>query len=456
MLLAKQLGNPGPQFYTDGLHTLPRKLPLSVFCSYAHADKRLKNEVKQSLAQVVRDGIIGQVWSDREITPGDDFAEVIDERIDEADLILLLVSRAFLDSSYCMGLEVERALKRRESGEAHVIPIILRDCDWHSASFGRLQALPDEGRPIQHWRLKDARLLQIAKGIRIAAQSLSSEFKQHRPITTQTRQVPTALPYLCDRGPQDTRLETRLQAHLQENPQRVFVCFVHGSEEEDHAGYLSRLRHYSLPRILQLGTDRNVSAHIALEWPKSSQDPSSALEAIGANLAHTLNCTRSQVTTNLFAQGSPVLVSSELLSEDWHEGGEIAASALCEYWSKWPNLGVGQSVFVLVLVKYRITRRESSVSRLKYPRLDSSIKSFLTKLDFSAYPNLSGIVLPELGPIFQSAVDTWVQHPYTTRYCPNAPHHENWRKTISVLFEGREQIPMEQVALSLRDLLAQC
>jgi hypothetical protein len=435
---------------------LPKSFPLSVFCSYAHADKRLKEEVKQSLAQVVRDGIISEIWSDREITPGDDFAEVIDARIDKADLILLLVSRGFLDSSYCMGNEVERALERRDSGEAHVIPIILRDCDWHSASFGRLQALPEEGKPIQHWRLKDARLLQVAKGIRKTARLSPFESRQYRPLGTQARQIPSVLPYLCDRGPQEATLESALELHIKEKPNGVFLCVVHGSEEEDHIGYLERLRHYTLPRILQLGRERTVNAYLPLEWPKACGDQASALEAIAANLAHVLNCTRSQLSSSLFAQGSPVIITSELLTEDWRDGGEMAVSAFLEFWSKWPRLAVGQSVFALLLVKYRVTRREDLPSRPKYPRLDSSIRRFLTSLDISKLPNASGIALPELHPIVRSAVETWIQHPYTTRYCPNAPHHEKWRHEISALFENRERIPMSEVAASLRDLLAQC
>jgi hypothetical protein len=70
MLLAWQLGKPRTAICTNRVTFVSRKLPLSVFCSYAHADKRLKNEVKQSLAQVVRDGILREVWSVREITPG--------------------------------------------------------------------------------------------------------------------------------------------------------------------------------------------------------------------------------------------------------------------------------------------------------------------------------------------------------------------------------------------------
>src|SRR5207237_5210556 len=45
-----------------------------------------------------------------------------------------------------------------EAREARVIPIILRPVDWHSAPFGKLQALPKDGRPVTStaWRKKES------------------------------------------------------------------------------------------------------------------------------------------------------------------------------------------------------------------------------------------------------------------------------------------------------------
>jgi hypothetical protein len=42
---------------------------------------------------------------------------------------------------------MKKALERHDNGEAIVVPIILRPCDWQSAPFGRLVALPKDGKP---------------------------------------------------------------------------------------------------------------------------------------------------------------------------------------------------------------------------------------------------------------------------------------------------------------------
>ena len=51
----------------------------------------------------------------------------INDRLNSAAIILLLVSPDFLASDYC-DLEATRALERHRSGDARVIPVILRRC----------------------------------------------------------------------------------------------------------------------------------------------------------------------------------------------------------------------------------------------------------------------------------------------------------------------------------------
>jgi hypothetical protein len=52
----------------------------------------------------------------------------------------LLISEDFLASDYCYDVEMTRAMERRDRGEARVIPIILRECDWQKSPFAKLQA----------------------------------------------------------------------------------------------------------------------------------------------------------------------------------------------------------------------------------------------------------------------------------------------------------------------------
>src|SRR6185436_6857605 len=91
-------------------------------------------------------------WQDRKITAGEEWAREIDENLESAQIVLLLISAAFLSSDYCYGIEMKRALEKHDSGKARVIPIILRPVDWSGAPFAKLQALPKDAKPVTKWK----------------------------------------------------------------------------------------------------------------------------------------------------------------------------------------------------------------------------------------------------------------------------------------------------------------
>ena len=68
-----------------------------------------------------------------------------------------------------------RAMERHEAADAIVIPVILRDCDWHGAPFGKLNATPPGGRPISQYGNRDEALLEVAKAVRSAAARLATK-----------------------------------------------------------------------------------------------------------------------------------------------------------------------------------------------------------------------------------------------------------------------------------------
>ena len=151
---------------------------VSVFFSYAHEDERLRDSLAKHLRILERQGII-KSWSDRCILPGQEWDGQINENLEAADIILLLISADFLASDYCWETEVKRAMEKHESGKAIVIPIILRSCIWISAPFGKLKPLPRDAKPINSFEDLDSILTKIAEEIRRIVrevQSLKEDF----------------------------------------------------------------------------------------------------------------------------------------------------------------------------------------------------------------------------------------------------------------------------------------
>lgn len=165
-----------------------------LFISYSHADAALLAILKTHLKPLERAGVIAP-WFDGYLLPGDDIDARVRSALEKAELIALLVSPDFMASDYCYDIEMQTAVARHEKGQARVIPIIVRESQWHAAPFGRLVALPTDGKPITsvHWPDKDVAWTIVAKGIEAAAKSATTRASPGSPPTSQAPSAPTAV-----------------------------------------------------------------------------------------------------------------------------------------------------------------------------------------------------------------------------------------------------------------------
>src|SRR5690348_16403014 len=106
-------------------------MPGKIFLCYAREDELLLERLKTHLSPLRRKGLI-DIWYDREINAGTKWEEEIDKHLNDANIVLLLISPDFINSDYCYGTEMQRALERDSLGEAIVIPIILRPVHWQA------------------------------------------------------------------------------------------------------------------------------------------------------------------------------------------------------------------------------------------------------------------------------------------------------------------------------------
>jgi replicative DNA helicase len=145
--------------------------PVKIFISYSHRDESFKNELESHLAPLKNQGMISP-WSDRKIVPGAEGDEVIDAMLSGADIILLLISADFCNSIFCWQRELDQSLRRHDARQAIVIPIIVRTVDLQGASFGTLQSLPTDRKPVATWADRDEAWTDVSRGIRKAVESV--------------------------------------------------------------------------------------------------------------------------------------------------------------------------------------------------------------------------------------------------------------------------------------------
>lgn len=167
-----------------------------VFFSYSHDDEHSRNQLEKHLSMLKHQGLI-EPWHDRRITAGAAVDDAISNALEEADIILLLVSASFIASPYCYSKEMERAMQRHHDGTAVVIPVIVRTCDWHPAPLGKLLAVPKDGKAIDLWANFDEAYTDVTRQIRSVVEKRASAATAHSVAVNtrgKTSSSPAALP----------------------------------------------------------------------------------------------------------------------------------------------------------------------------------------------------------------------------------------------------------------------
>jgi len=74
-------------------------------------------------------------------------------------------------SDFIWKKEVPIAIERHKTNDAIVIPVILRPCAWTGLDFGKIQAVPKEGKPITTWENQDSVWLDAVQQIETVLKS---------------------------------------------------------------------------------------------------------------------------------------------------------------------------------------------------------------------------------------------------------------------------------------------
>jgi nucleoside phosphorylase len=147
---------------------------IKVFLSYSYTDEKLKDSLLKFISPLEREGLI-EVWTNRDIWPGEEWKKSIDIKLKEADLILLLISSDFIASEDCYGYEMPKAMEKLKSGTVRVIPIFLRPTSWQNSPFASLKGLPKDLNPVTQWDNEDSAFVDITQGIRDVCQSIINQ-----------------------------------------------------------------------------------------------------------------------------------------------------------------------------------------------------------------------------------------------------------------------------------------
>jgi len=144
---------------------IPESRGFNFFISYSFKDEGYKVALTSHFKGLIGKGRI-KAWDGRAILPGEDWDQEIKHKLEEADVILFLVSSDFMDSDYIHDVEIKHALERYDRKEVKIIPVILRPCDFDSLPLNKHLAIPTGKKPISLWPNTDEAYLDVVKHIK--------------------------------------------------------------------------------------------------------------------------------------------------------------------------------------------------------------------------------------------------------------------------------------------------
>ncbi len=117
--------------------------PVKVFVSYSHKDVKHLKALRAALSPLERLRKLS-IWDDREIDAGEEWEKEIFRQLDEADIILFLLSSDFIKCDFHWRKELIPSLNAYNAGKKMIIPIKLRECDLENTAISAIQCVPRE------------------------------------------------------------------------------------------------------------------------------------------------------------------------------------------------------------------------------------------------------------------------------------------------------------------------
>jgi len=276
--------------------------------------------------------------------------------------------------------------------------------------------------------------------------------------------IPDLLPYLCDRRPQEGRLDAALSMHRDRLPRRPLAVLLHGDFRQALDRFIDRLQNPTLPHLLRRSPLRRFG-------PLAFKDPG------GSGLAERLGPLRRSLAESLCGDRgadlaamasavagikSPVMVDVDLTCGT---AEPLVPPELLTAWlgdlGRWPDLPEGQDLIFLLRFSYH--EPEASSPLLFWKKSPSRrIEDLISKVVARRPAGLGIAPLPPLGVIEEVDVRRLVENDVKAFVCAavGADHDslvcERLTQKALEMLHAAPSKTMEELAPKLRDQLLEC
>ncbi len=160
--------------------------PVKIFISYAKEDRELMHDLRKHL-HILEEKYPVTVWDEDNVLPGNELEQNLNQAMQKADVILLLISIDFLTTESCYQKQLSEALRLNKQNKIKVVSVLLRHCNWELTPVSNLTLLPENKIPVydNYWSNPDQAFTEIVKGLE------NSIFKEKQTYQKQTQQNKT-------------------------------------------------------------------------------------------------------------------------------------------------------------------------------------------------------------------------------------------------------------------------
>ncbi len=136
-------------------HRTPTTRLLTAFYVFAQADEARARILEQHLQRMQQEGYFSR-WAHRRVSDPAHWQQKLSHNLEEADIVVFLVSDALLQSGYLADVEATWALEMHGRGQARLVPVRLDESSWEGTTLAGLSPVPGDPHPLPDWSSLEA------------------------------------------------------------------------------------------------------------------------------------------------------------------------------------------------------------------------------------------------------------------------------------------------------------
>lgn len=230
------------------------------------------------------------------------------------------------------------------------------------------------------------------------------------------------LPYLMDRSDQFYELQGAITEHQASTNTQPMAILIEGSEKEDHARFIDRLRKEDLPKLLKLPNEEASIDLRRIEWPlssaKSSLKSAAAFSVMKGKLAESLSSELLSLSAGSSSEEFAGIVSNErkpqliytiIDSDCWNSESPAIIDAWLSWWESWVPLEPGLKVFIALSFRFKETENRKLLDRFAIHRNNKKLEVHVDSIAKCGRADVRVVALTPLVKVQSKDVVTWLE-----------------------------------------------